>query len=88
MEVIRGVRTGGLSFHLLVTNLHLRPLAPHFCKVFNSLEIDLSGLFEHLSGAFQVPLRFTFHATFLVKFGEADVEPVKIRGGFSRIDGG
>ena len=63
----------GNLIHLLVTNLHLRPFAPHFCKVFDGLKIDLSGLLEHLSRTFQVPLRFTFDATFLVEFGEVNI---------------
>lgn len=71
-----------------MTNLHLRPFAPYFCKVFNSLEVNFGGLLEHLSRTFQVTLSFTFDAALLVEFGEVDVEPVKIRSGFSGVDCG
>jgi hypothetical protein len=86
--MIRDVGTEPCSFHSLVANFHLRPFAPDFRKVFDGLEVNFGGLLEYLSRAFQVSLCFTFDATFLVKFGEVYVEPVKICRGFSRADRG
>ena len=84
MEAIRNVVIYVPS-HLLMAYFHLRPLAPYLRKVLNGPEVDLGSFLKHLSGAFQLPLCFTLDATFLVEFGEVDVESVKICGGFPRV---
>ena len=56
-----------------MSNLHLRPFAPHLSKFVDCLEIDLCRLQEDFASVIDVLLRFTRCPAFLVELGEIDV---------------
>jgi len=71
-----------------VAYFHLAPFTPSFGKVFDILEVDLSGLLENLAGTSEIRLRFACCSAFFVKLGKVDIQAVEIRCGSTRSNTG
>ena len=63
-----------------MSDLHLRPFAPHFSQIVDVLKVDLRGLLENLARIVEVRLRFARRPALLVELREVDVKTVEVRG--------
>ena len=61
---------------VLLSNFHLRPLAPHLGQLIHSLEVHLGRFQEDFASAVNVFLRLARGSAFLVELGKVDIKSV------------
>lgn len=71
---------------VLLSNFHLRPLAPHLGQLIHSLEVHLSRFQEDFASAVNIFLSLTRGPAFLVELGKVDVQTMEIGGRSARAD--
>ena len=76
-----------MTANSLLPYLHLRPLTPNLCEVFDSSKVNFSRLLQNFPSIIEIDFGLSRRTSLLVEVGKVDVQTVEVGRCFARVDG-